>query len=320
VPESSPWSRFTTTEPELAHEFMRGAYVDLDVSVSVADSESFTTSSVGTQVAGLALARLRYSGLASIRTAPADHLTFVYLRTGGYAVGDGRLTHAMTVGQAFLIPPDRQVEAHFDDIDVSSLIVPRDLVEDVAGAVTGRGGEPVTFFDPGAVSPALEAHWSRTVAYAQGTLLGGPGVADNPLLTGPARRALAAAALAAFPNSTQQARHTDGGNTEPAVLRRVVAHVEANASRDLSLAELAAVAGTSTRALQYAFLRHRETTPSAFVRSVRLERAHRDLQAADPTTATVAGIARHWGFPHAGRFSADYRTAYGRAPSVTLRS
>nr|BFE68907.1 hypothetical protein GCM10020092_022080 [Actinoplanes digitatis] len=52
-----------------------------------------------------------------------------------------------------------------------------------------------------------------------------------------------------------------------------------------------------------------------------MERAHRDLQASDPTTGvTVAMIANRWGFTHLGRFSTDYRAAYGTSPSRTLRT
>ena len=34
---------------------------------------------------------------------------------------------------------------------------------------------------------------------------------------------------------------------------------------------------------------------------------------------TVAAIALHWGFANPGRFAVDYRAAYGRSPSQTLR-
>lgn len=100
-----------------------------------------------------------------------------------------------------------------------------------------------------------------------------------------------------------------------------MAQAEQHADEDVSPAALAAAAGTSARALQYAFRRHLDTTPGQFLRSVRLERAHRELQAADPTGgATVAGIAAWWGFPHPGRFAADHRARYGRTPRDTLRA
>ena len=44
----------------------------------------------------------------------------------------------------------------------------------------------------------------------------------------------------------------------------------------------------------------------AYLRRVRLDRAHRDLQAANPAVDTVTAIAVRWGFTHAGRFSVAY--------------
>ncbi|WSG36845.1 helix-turn-helix domain-containing protein [Dactylosporangium sp. NBC_01737] len=35
---------------------------------------------------------------------------------------------------------------------------------------------------------------------------------------------------------------------------------------------------------------------------------------------TVAAIAARWGFTHPGRCSTDYRAAYGRSPSDTMRT
>jgi transcriptional regulator GlxA family with amidase domain len=75
------------------------------------------------------------------------------------------------------------------------------------------------------------------------------------------------------------------------------------------------------RALQYAFARHYGLSPTRYLRRVRLERAHRDLQAADPTQGdTVAAIAAAWGFATPSRFAAMYRETYGYPPSHTLRA
>ena len=53
---------------------------------------------------------------------------------------------------------------------------------------------------------------------------------------------------------------------------------------------------------------------------MRLDRAHRDLQAADPAVDTVTAIAGRWGFTHEGRFSTAYKREFGTAPSETLRN
>ncbi|MFY0407402.1 helix-turn-helix domain-containing protein [Solicola sp. PLA-1-18] len=53
---------------------------------------------------------------------------------------------------------------------------------------------------------------------------------------------------------------------------------------------------------------------------MRLERAHEELQRADPTRGdTVAAVAARWGFANPGRFAARYRSTFGVLPSHTLR-
>ncbi|MCV7021542.1 helix-turn-helix transcriptional regulator [Mycolicibacterium aichiense] len=84
------------------------------------------------------------------------------------------------------------------------------------------------------------------------------------------------------------------------------------------MADIAAAINVTPRAVQYMFRRHLDTTPMAYLRRVRLDRAHRDLLAADPAHDTVSAIATRWGFAHTGRFSQVYRAEYGESPSVTL--
>jgi transcriptional regulator GlxA family with amidase domain len=97
--------------------------------------------------------------------------------------------------------------------------------------------------------------------------------------------------------------------------------MDTHAGQPVTVTEVAAAAGTTARALQYAFRRHYDTTPTGYLRRVRLERAHRQLQAADPITgATVAEIARQWGWANPAHFATAYRKRYGMAPSHTLRT
>jgi transcriptional regulator GlxA family with amidase domain len=56
-----------------------------------------------------------------------------------------------------------------------------------------------------------------------------------------------------------------------------------------------------------------------YVRDVRLRRAHEELRAADPFAASVADVARRWGFAHLGRFASAHEAKYGQKPLSTLR-
>lgn len=106
----------------------------------------------------------------------------------------------------------------------------------------------------------------------------------------------------------------------PAALQRALAYIEANAQCALALGDIARAAYLSPRALQLTFRRHMGTTPMAYLRRVRVERARIDLMAATPhRPVTVTEVAHRWGFPGASRFATLYRAAIGEKPSQTLR-
>ena len=90
-------------------------------------------------------------------------------------------------------------------------------------------------------------------------------------------------------------------------------------ARTLSTDALARLADVSVRALQAIFQRHTGLAPMAYLRRLRLDRAHADLLRARPGETTVALVAHRWGLGHLGRFAAAYRERYGVSPSETLR-
>jgi len=102
-------------------------------------------------------------------------------------------------------------------------------------------------------------------------------------------------------------------------LEQATAYLREHAGRNVTLHELAGVLGVTPRAVQYLFRRHLGTTPTAYLRQIRLERAHHELVHADPAVETVHHIAGRWGFGHPGRFSILYRQRFGNPPSHTLR-
>ena len=95
-------------------------------------------------------------------------------------------------------------------------------------------------------------------------------------------------------------------------------YMRANAHLPLSLGDVCQAAGVNARTLQHSFRRKRGCTPMEFLRNVRMEQVRRGLlQPLDETS--VSSVASRWGFLHFGRFSGEYRQAFGELPSETLR-
>ncbi|MBX5488420.1 helix-turn-helix transcriptional regulator [Mycolicibacterium hassiacum] len=111
-----------------------------------------------------------------------------------------------------------------------------------------------------------------------------------------------------------------GSDRQPEALRDAVAFIHQNAQRRITVGDIASSVNVTPRSVQYMFRRHLGTTPLGYLRQVRLDHAHRDLETADPTRETVMDVAKRWGFHHAGRFSAAYKRTFGEPPSQTLRA
>jgi AraC-like DNA-binding protein len=105
----------------------------------------------------------------------------------------------------------------------------------------------------------------------------------------------------------------------PATVRTATALIETRAAEPIGLAEIAAAAQLSPRALQVAFRKHLGTTPLGYLRGVRMDRAHADLEAARSGDGeTVSAVANRWGFSQLSRFARDYKQRYGESPRQTL--
>jgi transcriptional regulator GlxA family with amidase domain len=113
---------------------------------------------------------------------------------------------------------------------------------------------------------------------------------------------------------------SDRRDARPATVQRAVSFIEANADIDITIADIARAAGVTARAVQLAFRRHLDITPAGYLRRVRLDQAHRQLQATDPDHDSVTAVAYRWGFGSPSRFATYYRRAYGVPPSQTLRN
>lgn len=105
----------------------------------------------------------------------------------------------------------------------------------------------------------------------------------------------------------------------PRHVKRAIDYLEACPEAEIDAPTLAALSGTSLRALQEGFRRFKGTTPMGYLRGVRLARVRADLTAPGTADRSVTDIALRWGFTHLGRFAETYRATYGETPSATLR-
>ncbi|MEU8226307.1 AraC family transcriptional regulator [Kribbella sp. NPDC048915] len=274
-------------------------------------SLALSTAEVGTVGADRSRLQMHFEAA----TDPWRDLNAVWLIKGRLGIDE----HALSAGDSFLYSIKEGMHFHSQPLE---LIVVRISQADVARAAARHYGVVPDELWPTQgrpISRAMNAHWQTLSGFARRTLASAPSVAENPLIAGQLVDYVASSMLAVFPNATMQLSHVPSpGTVGTATVRRAVAFVEANADRPITVEDIAAAAGTGARALQYAFRRTFDCTPREYLRRVRLERAHRDLQDAVPGE-TVADIALRWGFTSTGWFTRHYRETYGRSPGATLR-
>lgn len=316
---ATPWPgpqrhELSTTDPELAREFLNQTY---GMQVLVSNREGMTRLAATVTDAGpFTVSDMTLPGDLTFGITGSDTVSIDTVIAGTIQVDRAKDTNRYQPGDVMLGSwPQASFTSRTHRVRGRALTLPVSLLYTVAGRAPSA---PLRFVSPRPASAADRTRWTSTTGYID-TLLASPAAA-SPLIIGSAARLLAATVLVAFPNSwdTDPAAR-DRTDASTATLRRAIAFIDEHAARDISVADVAAAAHVTIRAVQIAFRRHYGTTPAGYLRRVRLDRARQDLLAADPARESVTAVAYRWGFASPGQFTAAYQQAYGVTPDQTLR-
>jgi AraC-like DNA-binding protein len=164
-------------------------------------------------------------------------------------------------------------------------------------------------------SRAAAAQWRAVVD----RLTISPEAGDQPVGQGDASRLLAHSLLQTFDNNVvgdDRGTARDARDATQAVVRLAQRIIAERAGDDLAMSDIARECHVTPRALQYAFRRHLDCTPHAYLRQVRLDLVHQVLR--DGSVPTVGDAAARYGFFNPGRFAVEYRQVFGENPGQTL--
>lgn len=201
-----------------------------------------------------------------------------------------------------------------------AVMIDRHAVEDTLAAALGRSIPTQIDFESIMPTTAETARsWITMATLLTEQLFRARSVLHQPMVGMPFVESMVRGLLLAADHSFRATLAGEPAQAPPRAIRSAIDVIEAEAHRPLTVSTLAARSYISVRSLQQGFRAHIGTTPMGYLREVRLRRAHRDLQGADPSIETVASIASRWGFGNLGRFAAAYAARYGESPAVTLR-
>jgi AraC-like DNA-binding protein len=318
-PEQPRRIRVDTTDPDEAHDYLRATYVDHAVRLD-GSIERFRFRHQLTDGGRFFVARYEHSMNCEVNTEPFGYLLMGQVFHGRLRMSTWRDELSPGHGEPFVLDPAAPMCIRWEDFRAGLVKLDLGVVDRVAEEITGGLAGPVRFSLARAVSPARAANWQALVRYISREFCHNEAAYGSPLIHAQTMRLLAATALETFPNVTMDAdRGPSGDIGAPGAVRRATAFIDDHAGEPIGLAEIAEAARLSPRAVQDAFRRHLDTTPTTYLRRVRLRRAQHELRAADPGGGTtVAEVATRWGFAHHGRFAASYRREFGCTPTQDL--
>jgi len=310
-------ARFSTRDPDLGDAYLSETFRCASERISLEDG--YRLRAARTALGAVSVGRLQLVAHERRRLAPGEAVSVAHLLGGRYRVAAGGAELDVRPGEVVL-DPGGGCQLEWEDVELDAVVLPTRLVADTALESVDLDPRRFRFTGQRPVSRAALEHWVAALRYVETYVLANPAARRSELVLGATLRLLASAALVVFPSTASGASPQLPEPATPIVARRAAAFIEEHAARPITLSEIAATARVTPRALQYAFRRTFDTTPTGYHRRVRLERAHRELQLAAPEDGeTVTTIAARWGFANPGRFAALYRRTYGTSPSTTLR-
>lgn len=311
-PAALRYVQFRTSEPESARQFFATAYPPGWRLTGLTRGAVVTHRRC--EAGGVTVDDVLIQGRVSVQIAPVDSVVVIQPRAGSLTVkGRGLPTADCPVLVAHGMSCVLQASgARFDVVTIGS-----DVLHKVAADLRAPLSQQIRFHSSRPRSRAAIRAWHRALDYAAGALASAD-TAQQPLIVATLAPLLAGALLECYPSNLTD-RDAAGKPALSEVLKDAVSFIHCNASGDIGVNDVAAAVHLTPRAVQYLFRRQLDTTPTEYMRRVRLHRAHQDLVAGSRSTTTVTAIAQRWGFAHTGRFAVLYRRTYGQSPHTTLR-
>jgi len=188
----------------------------------------------------------------------------------------------------------------------------------LAQMIDGALREPIRFKLGMDVTAGFARSWYGALTTAVSDLDSSDSMLTHPLWLEQFEETLITGLLLAQPHNYSSMLNGEDRPLPSRLLGIAVDLIEGHPDWTHTTASLARQAGVSVRALQKAFREQLDSSPSEYLRGVRLQRVHDELCAAQHDTTTVGEVAAKWGLAHHGRFAAVYRERFGESPKQTL--
>lgn len=312
-------SLFETRDPEEARDRVAAVFCPHELKI-VGCGGQVEASMRHAPLRRVSLNRLGYGQTVEIDAGRLDSFVLVMMPLAGHAdvrCGAQRIRSSPVLASV-VTPTQNLTQTLFVGCDQIMVRIDRALLETTCAQHLGHPlREPVEFALGMEMSSAAGLSWQSLVAYLVAEVERGAPTLGSGLAIAQIEHLLVTTLLTVQPNNYRDALLNPSQPIAPRHVRRVEEFIQAHADRELTIGDLAAHAKVSTSALFAGFREFRNTTPMAYLKSVRMQRVRDELQSVSSADATVTIIAMRWGFHHLGHFAADYKNRFGECPSRT---
>ncbi|OBK31124.1 AraC family transcriptional regulator [Mycobacterium asiaticum] len=307
------YEKFHTADSESARRFFASAYPPGWRITSLANGSSVSHRRFATD--SVTVDELLIEGRMGCEIRTSDAVVVVHPRAGSLTLAGNSARRVDTpVIAADDLPCAIQADtARFHVVSMNQ----RQLSQSAADR-SGPLPQSIRFASCRPCSAAMTHAWTRALDYVVASFSYAE-TAQHPLIVGAGAQLLGAALLECFPSNVNDGQDLLRNPSVPPTLKGAISFIHRHAGDGIGVNDVADALRMTSRAVQYLFRHHLDTTPTEYLRRVRLHRAHQDLVGSDRSTTTVSEVAQRWSFAHTGRFAALYRRTYGQSPHATLQ-
>jgi AraC-like DNA-binding protein len=275
----------------------------------------------GIQIGGMTAGRLSY-GHRVLQLTEEAHNFHVNMPIRGHALSRCGQSESVdtAVGQGLVFSPEAPAEITWSpDCVQLCLMIRRAGLEAELERLLGRTVRRRLRFDFGVAPVHISGRLPAVLNLVAHELDQPSGLAASQVAGRHLEGLVLDGLLLGQPHNYSEAAIGFSGRAPGGVIKRAVDLIEERPTEPWTTVGLATELHLSTRALQTGFKREVGMAPMAYLRMVRLRRAHTALREANPAETTVQAVALSLGLLHQGRFAANYRALFGETPSQTLR-
>jgi|SRR5690554_197481 len=271
------------------------------------------------KIGHIGVGRMSYGGEITIQPAVFEDFFLIQMPFCGFekiTLGkDKILCSPQEIG--IINPYVKSVINHQPNTEKLVIRIDKKLVEKNCQQILNRTLNKNIEFEPTmSVSTNAGMQWLRMVSWIFNFISDEENL--SPLMVAQIENNLANMLLEYQLNTYSREIHNDSVSIAPSFVKKVEYYIQDNAQKEISINDLAELAGVSARSLFTGFKKYRNTTPMRFLKEVRLQCAYEDLKKASLGSEKVTTIAFKWGFTHLGYFSTDYKNRFGETPYETL--